>query len=56
MTPKDEETYEECRIAAMLTVAVVGAEGSNPVWVRKQYALMLEELRMNGGAVNPSAI
>jgi hypothetical protein len=49
----DDEIRTECIIAAILTIAVLGGDGSTPQFVVGRYAATIQELRKRGGYSNP---
>ena len=49
-----QEAHVECLVAAILTVGVIGREGTSPKWARIRYAQTLQEIRQSGGPVNPN--
>lgn len=51
---RDRETHLECLVAAILTVGVLGKDGTAPKWAALRYAQVIQELRGRGGPVNPS--
>lgn len=52
LAQSDEEIRLECMVAAILTVAVVGKDGTSPTYAVNQYARTLAALQQAGGPVH----
>ena len=53
MTSEEAEVLMERIVAAILTISVVGNQGSTAEWVVARYAEVLKAVQKAGGAINP---
>jgi hypothetical protein len=49
----DPETHLQSLVAAILTVAVLGNQGTSPKYALRQYEEVLRQLRNAGGPITP---